>query len=359
MGFMYPEVDMSKCVECRLCEKVCAFNDRYETPDNFSSPIPYGVRLKDTEEMMKSRSGGAFVAFSDLILTRGGTVYGAGYKEHFVVAHTRATTPEERNAFRGSKYVQSDLTGIFKAVRDDLRAGRWVLFSGTPCQTSGLASFIPGALKEKLILVDIVCHSVPAPGIWKDYLNYIESKEGMEIEGVDFRDKKKFGWKAHRETLTLRNPANGRIKEISPYIYSYLFHQGLMIRPSCPECKFCNTRRPSDLTLADFWGWEKSDPTINADDKGISLVLVNTPKGDEIFTRTKHLFNYITPRLEDCLQTHLRTTTKANPRSAEFENDYLKRGFKFVLKKYGNVGIRHKMRCALRIIGNLRSAIFK
>lgn len=205
LGFLYPVVDADKCTDCGLCEKVCSFNDNYDTSFNLPQPDAYGARHKDMREVESSRSGAAFVAISDYILRQGGAVYGAGYAEHFRVVHKRATTKEERDEFKGSKYVQSDVRGIFRQVRNDLKNGMIVLFSGTPCQTSGLNSFIGKKLRENLYLVDIVCHGVPGPQIWQDYLAYLEQKQGSPIEFVDFRDKQKFGWTAHRETFKFVN----------------------------------------------------------------------------------------------------------------------------------------------------------
>lgn len=204
LGFLYPKVDESKCVECGLCEKVCAFNDNYDKSLNLPKPEAYAARHKDIDEVMKSRSGAAFVAFSDYVLEHGGVVYGAGYKDHFRVAHKRAITKEERDEFRGSKYVQSDLTGIFRLVKQDLKNGLTVLFSGTPCQTSGLNSYVGKKLRDNLFLIDIVCHGVPGPFLWRDYLSFIEKKKGDTITIVNFRDKKKYGWGAHHETFIFK-----------------------------------------------------------------------------------------------------------------------------------------------------------
>lgn len=204
LGFLYPKVDESKCVECGLCEKVCAFNDNYDKSLNLPKPDAYAARHKDMDEVMKSRSGAAFVAISDYILEQGGVVYGAGYKDHFRVTHKRATTKEERDEFRGSKYVQSDLTGVFRMVKQDLKNGLTVLFSGTPCQTSGLNSYVGKKLRENLVLIDIVCHGVPSPYIWRDYIDYLEKKQSDIIKIVNFRDKEKYGWKAHHETFIFR-----------------------------------------------------------------------------------------------------------------------------------------------------------
>lgn len=201
MGFLYPVVDKSKCTDCGLCEKVCSFNDDYDTSLNLLQPDAYAARHKDMNEVESSRSGAAFIAISDWILRQGGAVYGAGYTDHFRVVHKRATTKEERDEFKGSKYVQSDLTGIFRQVKKDLKNGMIVLFSGTPCQTSGLNSYVSKKLRENLYLVDIVCHGVPGPYLWRDYLTYLEKKQGDKIYWVNFRDKQEFGWTAHHETF--------------------------------------------------------------------------------------------------------------------------------------------------------------
>ena len=205
MGFQYPVVDKDKCVDCGLCEKVCAFNDNYDTSLNLSQPIAYGARHKDMHEVETSRSGAAFIAISDYVLENGGVVYGAGYTDHFRVVHKRAVTKEERNEFKGSKYVQSDLHGVFRQVKKDLKDGLTVLFSGTPCQTAGLNSYIGKKLRENLILVDIICHGVPGPYLWRDYLAYLEKKQGDRICWVNFRDKQEYGWAAHHETFKFEN----------------------------------------------------------------------------------------------------------------------------------------------------------
>ena len=186
LGFLYPEVDINKCTNCGLCEKVCAFNDNYDKSLNFDKPKAYGARHKDIHEVETSRSGAAFIAISDWVLEQGGIVYGVGYEEHFKVVHKRATSKEQRNEFKGSKYVQSYLGDIFIQVKNDLKDGKIVLFSGTPCQTSGLNSFIGKKLRTNLILVDVVCHGVPSPNIWRDYIAFYEKKYKRKISSVDF-----------------------------------------------------------------------------------------------------------------------------------------------------------------------------
>ena len=201
MGFLYPVVNKDQCVDCGLCEKVCSFHENYDISFNLPQPDAYAARHKKMEEVETSRSGAAFIAISDYILKQGGVVYGAGDIDHFRVVHKRATTKEGRDEFKGSKYVQSDMNTVFRQVKKDLKDGMLVLFSGTPCQTSGLASYIGKRLRENLYLVDIVCHGVPSPSLWKDYIAYLERKQGSEICWVNFRDKQQFGWTAHHETF--------------------------------------------------------------------------------------------------------------------------------------------------------------
>lgn len=330
LGFLYPVVDAEKCVDCRLCEKVCAFNDDYDKSYNLVTPLAFAARHKNIFEVMKSRSGGAFAALSDVVLAEGGVVYGAGYTDHFRVVHKRATTAEERDDFRGSKYVQSDLTGVFRQVKGDLKAGRTVLFSGTPCQTSGLRSFVGRELGGHLLLVDLVCHLVPSPFIWRDYIEYLEKKYGGKIVKANFRDKEHFGWSAHRERFVFDN---GR--EVSTNAFTYLFYKHIMGRKSCGNCHFCNTVRPSDITVADYWGWEKTDEEINKDDKGVNLILINTEKGKSYFRKVGDRLLLVNAKIENCMQPQLCKPAKEDKDRGKFEVDYISGGYEYVVKKYG------------------------
>lgn len=349
LGFLYPEVDTDKCTDCGLCEKVCSFNPNYDKSLNFDKPEAYGARHKDIKEVETSRSGATFIAISDWILEQGGVVYGVGYKDHFRVAHKRAVTKEQRNEFKGSKYVQSDLGDIFLQVKKDLRDGKIVLFSGTPCQTSGLNSFIGKKYRQNLYLVDIVCHGVPSPYIWRDYISYYERKYKRRIVFVDFRDKKDYGWRSHKETFILENGL-----KISPkcHPYSTLFCNTIMYRQSCGNCHFCNITRPSDITIADFWGWEKTNPEFNKDDRGVSLLLINTEKGKELFETINEKLYTFQAKLEDCLQPNLKQPSKLHPSSSEFTKDYEKYGFKYIIHRYTDLAISKQIRIFIRRLKN-------
>lgn len=281
------------------------------------------------KEVETSRSGAVFIALSDWVLQQGGAVYGAGYADHFRVVHKRAITKELRNEFKGSKYVQSDLSGVFNQVKQDLKSGKIVLFSGTPCQTAGLNSYIGNQLRGNLYLMDIVCHGVPSPYIWRDFLNFIEKKNGDIVTSVDFRDKQRFGWKDHRESYKF-----SKGNTVSLTLYTELFYKNIISRPSCSICYYANTKRPSDITIGDFWGWEKTDPKINKDDKGISLILVNTSKGGQLFEAVKDDLYVLPAKLEDCIQPNLMRPTPAHLNSSQFRIDYSQKGWEYVMKKY-------------------------
>ncbi len=340
LGFLYPEVNKDICNNCGLCESVCAFHPNYDKNNNLREPYVYAVRHKKMSEIETSRSGAMFVAISDWILEQGGVVYGVGYVDHFRVAHKRAVTKEECNEFKGSKYVQSDLNDTFIQVRKDLKGGLFVLYSGTPCQTSGLQSYL-SALKvdmSRLYIVDIVCHGVPSPYIWRDYLSYFENRYNQKIIEVNFRDKSKLGWSSHKESFKLENTY------VYADIYTHIFFQHLNFRRSCGVCHFTNLQRPSDVTLADFWGWQRVDPTFNTDDKGVSLVLVNTEKGRGLFEIIKGQINYIQTDTIKCLQPNLQKPSDVHPKIDVFEQEYVKYGFEYIGRKYSYMGLFGKLR---------------
>lgn len=340
LGFKYPKVDLDKCIDCGLCEKVCAFNDRYDKSLNLEKPIAYGARHKDIKEVMRSQSGATFAVISDYVLEKGGVVYGAAFEEDLSVAHRRVSTKEERNALRGSKYVQSDLTGIFKNVKRDLENGRTVLFSGTPCQTAGLNSYVGIKLRHNLILADIICHGTPSPYVWREYLKYMEKKNGDKIVKANFRDKK-FGWNTTVQTFTFQNK-----REISNTTFGMLFYQHVMNRSSCSVCHFANTTRPSDITMGDFWGWQKT--IKETDNKGISLILVNTDKGKALFDSIKDRMDVVNVDMQNCLQPNLQRPSAESKRRAAFERDFVKYGFGYMRFMYGDLNPVFKVKSFLQ-----------
>lgn len=337
LGFMYPVVNLGKCVDCGLCETVCSFNPNYETELNFQKPIAIGARHKDITEVMKSRSGALFVAISDFVLNKNGVIYGVGYKDHFIVTHKRAVTQSGRDEFRGSKYVQSDLTGIFKSIKKDLIDGKHVMFVGTACQTAGLNSYIGKRFRNNLLIIDIVCHGTPGPKIWRDYITHLEENFKSKICQINFRDKLKYGWASHRESYKLENG-----NEIS---LENSFYRHILFRKSCGKCHFCNLRRPSDITIADFWGWEKQNTNLNRDNRGLNLVLINTNKGWEVFNGIKSVLEYFTANNDSYLQPNLCHPTPNHPYRDVFEEDYKNKGFQYAFNHdYDRPSIKDRVR---------------
>ncbi len=262
-------------------------------------------------------------------------MYGAGFVDHFRVAHKRVETLDALEELRGSKYVQSDMRGICRQVKDDLRAGRSVLFSGTPCQVAGLTSYVGKRLTEKLLTVDLVCHGVPSPAIWADYVNYIEKKNGQPCTAVKFRDKA-FGWASHHETFSFISGA------LSKITFRTLFYRHYMLRNSCHVCPYTNLQRPSDVTVGDFWGWSKISNEFS-DDKGVSLVLINSEKGCDAFQRSESNLYVVESNINDCLQPQLKGPSLVNSNRDLFIKDYDERGFLYVARKYGDMGWRYKL----------------
>lgn len=328
-GFFYPKIDDNLCVDCGLCQKVCIFQTTQMPVDTFEQPEVYGVRHTNDVELAKSQSGAAFWAFAEHLLKEGYVVYGVGYGTDFYVKHKRVETVESCQELRGSKYTQSDIRGIYKEIEHDLKLGKKILFTGTPCQVAGLKSYIPKQLQTALLTIDLVCHAVPSPKIWDEYVKWIEKKYKSKVVETDFRNKR-FGWHSHYETFLLE----GINKEIVQSTFRSLFYAHLSVRRSCANCKFANLRRPGDLTIGDFWGWEKHFSDWN-DNKGVSLLLVNTDKGKSLFDKVNStLLCSIKSNVHDCLQPQLIKPIELNRRYEEFVEDYINKGFKFVAKKY-------------------------
>lgn len=350
LGFLYPVVDIDRCVECGLCEKVCQFNSNYKRYDNYDEPSVFALRHKEQEQLMRSQSGGAFYGIAQHILNKGGIIYGAAFNNSWKVTHQKATNPEELEKLRMSKYVQSDIRGVFKHVKEDLKNGNTVLFSGTACQIAGLKASIPSRLQLNLICVDIICHGVPSPKIWEDYIVYLETRYKSKIVKACFRDKR-FGWHGAKETFKF---ANG--KEVARYTSNMLYFTGKSMRESCANCKFTNLKRVGDITIGDFWGIPKDSP-YEKDKKGLSLALINSDKGKQLFESIKDKYIVEPSNTKDCLQPQLQYPSKISPLHDSFVKDYSTHGFLYVAKKYGDISLKFKIKnsyCKTRtFIGNI------
>lgn len=339
LGFRYPQVDPVRCVECGLCEAVCSFVPCEGKPE----PDALAVRHKDDVEVRASTSGAVFAALSDYILECGGAVYGAGFGEHFKVIHKRAVSKEERDEFRKSKYVQSDMGDTFRRVKEDLKSGIPVLFTGTPCQTAGLRSYIGEKFADKLYLADIVCHGTPSPEVWDSYLTWHESRAGAKAKNVIFRDKS-FGWRISRETIVFED------RKVSSRSYNHLFYRNIMMRESCGVCPFASVYRPSDLTMADYWRKDKTCPEFASDNMGCSLVLSSSEKGRELLDKVAEKLYIQEVELKECLQLNLVRPTTLHPGRKGFASDFAAHGIEYVMRRYGDLGWRYKLESMIRSV---------
>ena len=273
-GFLYPKANADVCTQCGLCEKVCPVLQQYEP----SSPIGvYAAKSYDEEVRKHSSSGGMFTHLAEAVINEGGTVFGARFDQQWNVVHARANSIEELEPLRGSKYVQSVIGNTYKEVKEQLLQGRKVLFTGTPCQIAGLKRFLRKEYSN-LLTVDVVCHGVPSPQVWTTYLSSVLRKQASPIMGISFRDKT-FGWKKYR--LHISYAGSNKVPSAGN-VYMKGFLKDLYLRPSCHACPARSGKSGSDITLGDFWGVHKHYPEMD-DDKGTSLVLIHTAKGQALY----------------------------------------------------------------------------
>lgn len=325
-GFKYPVINKDLCIECGLCFKSCP-NIEKNSKNNIIEV--YGAKNRNNEERATSRSGGVFVAMSDYILENNGIIYGAKLNDDFSVSHFRATNKEERFHLKGSKYVQSDMGDTTKKVKEDLLENKKVLFSGTACQVDAVNKVIPSKYKDNLYTCDLICHGVPSNKIFRDFLEYLEKKYNKKIKEFNFRDKK-FGWDSHYETITFEDNS-----VISTQYFRNLFYRHNILRPACHKCNYANKNRPADITIADFWGIDEVNPQFN-DNKGVSLVIINTAKGKEMFEKIKDNLLTMDCSIEDCIK-HTYTLSNPTPVSEEreqFWKDYKEKDFEYIIEKY-------------------------
>lgn len=274
-GFLYPKVDESLCIQCGLCEQVCPVLN--VQPDDLEKSPPAFAAINIQDDIRKeSSSGGIFTLLARQVISRGGVVFGAAWTEdHRSVHHIAVRTDAELAKLRGSKYLQSTIGNAYVLAEESLREGEYVLFSGTPCQIEGLRQFLSKEY-DTLLCVDLVCHGVPAPGVWRRYLAECVEKMQAQATGVTFRDKST-GWKSYCITLSFEN-GEKLCLPVSEEPYMRAFLSNACLRPSCHDCRFKKRNRESDLTLADFWGIEEVCPQMD-DDRGTSLVLIHSPAG--------------------------------------------------------------------------------
>lgn len=337
-GFRFPHIDENKCISCKKCMGVCPV----ENPFSSTNPLAvYAARTKDEAIVEKSSSGGIFGALAGKVIAFGGVVFGAGYDSTFNVVHKSAQTANELLPLMGSKYVQSDVKNSFKEVKKYLDEGRQVLFTGTSCQCAGLRGFLRKDY-ENLLLVDFVCHGVPSPELFRNYLNYMKSKD--KIVNVCFRDKATDKKKGLCIRIDYENADAYRVPFTSdPYMLAFL--QNISLRRSCYNCNFRNFTSSSDVTIGDFWGIDKTD-SILKDKEGISLCILNTEKGKVFFEKIADNVDYDLRSLDEALKENkpLVSSVRYNPVRDKYLKDMRKLNIKKLRDKYCNNSFSAKLR---------------
>lgn len=344
-GFFYPVIDTSKCNNCGLCRKSCAFS----TLQIEKSQSDYYVGThKDTQIYQNSQSGGAFTAISDIILDKNGIIYAVQLDNNFITRHVRVETKAQRNACSRSKYVQSNLINqnnesIFLNVMYDLQAGQIVLFCGTGCQCAALKHYlkIKKVNLNNLYILDIICNGVGSPLAVKKYLEWVSNKYNEKIKLFDFRDVSKFPYGTCVEKITLDSG-----KTIYQDYYANLYYHHI-IRESCYNCRYTSCNRCTDITIGDAWGIEKSHPEMKGI-YGCSVMLFHTDKAKKLIELLKEKMNILKVEQSDIIQPRLLEPGKKPNDFKDFWDDFVNYDFNDVINKWGenqyskkNIFLRH------------------
>ena len=269
-GFFRPIIESEKCISCGACERACPWMHSVVNPNNAKAvPETFAAYAKKDSVRMKSSSGGIFTVLAEKILDEGGVVVGVAQTESKKFRHVVVKEKTELVKLRGSKYVQADAGFIYKAVRDLLKQGHKVLFSGTPCQVAALYSVLGKTEYPHLFTVDIVCHGTPSVKVFEKYIDEIENSQSARVLSTSFRDKRK-GWRLFSMTSSLSS-LNGDNYQIAKTLredkFMRVFLQNICLNLSCSDCKYAKLPRIADITLGDYWNIAKIHPEMDDDTK--------------------------------------------------------------------------------------------
>ena len=343
--FLYPVIDNNYCRKCKKCSSVCPILKKdYK---NTFKKIVYAAYSNDLTVRLQSSSGGIFSEFAEYVLAQKGVVFGAVFSSDYrKVFHTFVETQADLQKLRGSKYVQSEIGETYTLCRDFLKQGRCVLFSGTPCQIAGLNAFLSSDDSvdlTRLLTIDLVCHGVPSPLIFKSYIEYLEKKMNGKIEGYAFRDKhwswQRYNTKAYLCVVSSDGKDSTHGVEYLGKWEQDVFMRGFLreyfLRKCCHNCKFANLNRCSDITLADFWGY-KSRKELPDDDKGISMVMLNTEKAKFFFEKIKQCISFLQTPISEAVNGNraLSSCFPVSPYREQFWNGFKQFGFEGIIEKY-------------------------
>lgn len=346
-GFRYPVIDNNKCIHCNQCKNVCPIDKK---PERDHKESFYAGYTNDSSVMAASSSGGIFWPIACQFLNGGGIVYGAVLKDGINIRHERCESIEDCKKIRKSKYLQSDLTSIYQQVKQDLKAEKKVLFSGTPCQVAALYSFL-GRSFDNLYTIDVICHGVPSRAVFNRYIEEQEQLHHKKIVSYCWRDKSK-GWGPNQVTVVFDDGSSSTTtSQENPMQKGFL--DNWYLRPSCYQCQFAKIPRVADISLADFWGYDLQLKEKN-NNRGMSLIVVSSNHGQELFESIKDQVEYheVSKEYACAKSRHLWIHPKENNNRDKFMSDF-KRGktFKYLTRKYIMPSFAEKCkRKALRVI---------
>lgn len=342
-GFLYPIIDEKKYIKCNACDKVCPVKNVAE--EKIKPQKAYLVQHMDEKIRLDSSAGGAFTAIASIIIQKGGVVFGAAYDEKFCVHHTWVEDSEGLKKFRNSKYVQSDLGNSFHEVKAFLEEGRWVCFSGTPCQIEGLYKYLKRAY-DKLILVDVVCHGIPSPLIWNKYLEYQNSIYN-EPDNIRFRDKF-YGYKYSTMSI-IRDGKNvyHAGAQLDPMLRA--FFSDICDRPICYNCPFKKRYRVSDFTIWDCFSVYDFEKKMD-DDKGTTRVLCHNQKAVSLMQEVMNVARSKEVSADKLVLgvKEMFESVPMNAKRGNFISDASKMSGEELFKKYFPISSKIKMKTAIR-----------
>lgn len=319
-GFLYPVVNSVECINCNQCKAVCPI---LQPPKPYDNVITLALKNKCIFEREGSSSGGIFPILAKYVLDKKGIVFGAAYDSNYSVHHIAITKKADISLLQGAKYSQSILDYCFSEIKKNLCSGRVVLFSGTPCQCMGLQAFL-GKQYDNLIMVDLICHGVPAPEIWQKYIDYRSNKENYGIRPIKINMRSKSsGWSNYGYSTEFMYD-NGKITQIcsGQDLFMKAFIGNICLRNSCSECYAKGVNRCTDFTLGDYWGIWDQYPEFD-DDKGISIIFIHSKKGKNILSQLKDKFECIEVDINDAYRENMSLVVSSKVH--EKRNEFLER----------------------------------
>lgn len=331
-GYLYPVIDREKCIGCGLCQKKCQYNEGCFVPDTMADKEMdiYASQGYD-DATSRSTSGGMFYLLAKYVLSQNGVVYGAAYDENMVVRHIKAETMEEMEPIRCSKYVQSNPEYTYKDAKKHLNEGRFVLYSGTPCQLAGLYAYL-GKDYDNLLAVGLICYGSTPPKMFEEYVKILEEKNGSKVKFFDFRDKTD-GWGNKFVRIEFEDESKTYIVPTNEDPYRRMFSSKNFTRTTCNNCRYAYMKRYTDISIGDYWKIEDTDCKINPY-AGLSKMFVSTEKGRRAFDAIKDEMQWEAMPYETAVRPNLSGKGGMSPIFDECQKDYAEHGFKYVMKKY-------------------------